>query len=158
MITVNLGEIPEEGLRLSGETQQDIFDLPETERDALPAGPVSYDLYLSEAGSGLILAQGRLKAPFRLRCVACLEEFPFTLQWNDYVAEFEIPAAGQLDLTERIREDLLLELPAYPHCDRDNDAPDHVCPAAGKFGASGPLPGSGPSAWDALDGFSSSSD
>jgi len=151
MITVNLGEIPEEGLRLAGQTVGDIFDLPDTEMDARPSGPVSYDFFLSEAGSGLILAQGTVSAPFQLRCVACLEEFPFTVDLIAYAAEFDIPPHGPLDLTNRIREDLLLELPAYPHCDRDSDDPDRVCPAAGKFDGGATGDGGGTSVWGALD-------
>lgn len=151
MIAIHLGEIPGEGLRLAGETAADIFELPESEMDAVPAGPVRYDLLLSEAGSGLILAQGSLVAPFRLRCVACLEEFPFTVHWEDYAAEFEAPASGLLDLTDRIREDLLLELPAYPHCDRDSDEPDRRCPAAGAFDRPPGEGTGGTGIWGALD-------
>ncbi|MBL9155315.1 MAG: hypothetical protein JNK37_22725 [Verrucomicrobiales bacterium] len=151
MITINLAEIPFDGMRLVGKTDRDIFDLPETERDARPAGPVHYDLHISEAGSGLMLAMGSLRVTFTLRCVACLEEFPHTIEWDDYAAEFDLPASGVLDLTERIREDLLLELPDYPHCDRDSDDPDRVCPAAGKFDGSAAAAGDGPSVWEALD-------
>lgn len=160
MITVNLGEIPEDGVQLVGETRRDIFDLPETETDARPAGPLSYDLHVTEAGSGLLLAMGSLCAPFDLRCVACLEEFPYTLNWSDYVAEFDIPASGVVDLTDRIREDVLLELPPYPHCDRDGDDPHRKCPAAGLFDRkTGENERSGgPSPWGALDGFGKGGD
>jgi uncharacterized metal-binding protein YceD (DUF177 family) len=158
MITVIVGEIPEEGLRLAGQTTDDIFSLPETEMDARPSGPVRYDLFLSEAGSGLILAQGMVSAPFKLRCVTCLEEFPFTVDLIDYAAEFDLPAHGPLDMTERIREDLLIDLPAYPHCDRDSDEPDRVCPAAGKFDGGGQRSPEGPGVWGALDGLNTPGD
>lgn len=157
MITVHLGEIPEEGLEISGETDRDIFQFDESEKEVAPDGPVRYRLHVTDAGAGLLLAMGELQAPFQLRCVACLEQFPFTLSLDGYAADFDSPASGTLDLTERIREDLLLELPAYPHCERDGDDPDRVCPATellkskpdegdADFGKSGK-----PSAWDVLD-------
>ncbi len=155
MITVHLGEIPEDGLEVSGETSRDIFQFDPSEKEVSPAGPVRYQLHVINAGSGLLLAQGSLVAPFSLRCVACLEQFPHTVELEGYAADFDLPASGTLDMTERIREDILLELPNYPHCDRDSDDPDRVCPAAGKFeaaedGENGPET-RGSSAWDALD-------
>ncbi|MCB1230246.1 MAG: DUF177 domain-containing protein [Verrucomicrobiae bacterium] len=153
MITVYLGEIPEEGLEISGETSRDIFQLDPADEEVQPAGPVRYDLHISDAGSDLLLAQGKLVAPFTLRCVACLEPFPFTLELDHYAADFDTPASGKLDMTERIREDLLLEIPGYPHCDRDGDDPDRVCPAAGKFDGTDSQENRGNSAWDALDGL-----
>lgn len=155
MIKVILGEIPEYGYELRGATSRDIFELGSSDQDIRPAGPVVYDLHLSfPEGSDLILAQGTLTAPFIARCVTCLEEFPLTIQLDSYVADFDLPADGHLDLTERLREDILLEVPGYPHCDRDGDDPDRHCPAAGRFEArSTELEEPGPSAWDALDGL-----
>jgi len=151
MIKVIVGKIPEAGLDIAGETTRDIFQLDPNGAEVRTAGPMRYALHLSEVGSELLLAQGTLTAPFSLRCVACLEHFPFTLERDDYAADFDRPGDGQLDLTERIREDLLLELPPYPHCDRDADDPDRVCPAAGRFEAREADGDAGPSAWDALD-------
>lgn len=154
MITVNLVEIPEEGLRFQGDTDTDIFAFSPTEKEVKTAGPVSYDLFLSDVGSDLILAQGTLLGRFSLRCVVCLEWFPYVLRVENYAAEFDLPEDGVLDLTERLREDLLLELPSYPHCDRDGDDPKRICPLAAHVSAEKePEEGDskGSSAWDALD-------
>ena len=49
------------------------------------------------------------------------------------IADFDIEETGPvIDLGDRLREDLLLVLPAYPHCDRGDD-PNRVCPMAGQF-------------------------
>ncbi|MCB1065207.1 MAG: hypothetical protein KDN20_20110 [Verrucomicrobiae bacterium] len=160
MITVNLSEMPEDGIQISGQTEQDIFELDPADKEVSVAGPLEYDLHVSDVGGDLLLAQGQLVAPFTLRCVACLEDFPFTLYLEPYAADFDRPASGVLDLTERIREDILLELPGYPHCDRENDDTEHTCPAAGRYSiadkdtpGNAEDPGQGPSAWDALDGL-----
>lgn len=158
MITVNLGEIPADGIHVTGETRQDIFELSESDLDVRAAGPVNYDLYVSEVNEGLLLAQGTIRVTFRLRCVACLEEFPFTVALEDYAADFDEPAGGPLDLTGRIREDLLLELPAYPHCDRDSDDSGRTCPAAGRFDGSRREDGFEPGIWGALDGLKNPDD
>ena len=158
MIAVKLTEIPEEGLQFTGETSTDIFAFAETETEVRPRGPVSYDLHLSRVGPELILAQGKLVGRFDLRCVVCLEHFPFTLTLDGYAADLDLPEDGVLDLTERVREDLLLELPPYPHCDRDGDDPDRKCPLASQLAdpdEKADDQDAGPSAWDALDGLDS---
>ena len=163
MIIVHLGEIPEDGLDIAGETRQDIFQFDPSEKEIAPAGPVRYELHVMDAGSGLLLVTGHLVAPFSLRCVACLEQFPHTLDWEGYAADFDIPASGTLDMTERIREDILLELPSYPHCDRDGDDPSRVCPASALLepepeGNEATGDSRGSSAWDALDGLGGKDD
>ena len=158
MISAKLTDIPEEGLQFAGETTTDIFAFAETETEVRPRGPVSYDLHLSRVGPELMLAQGQLVARFYLRCVVCLEEFPYTLTLDGYAADLDLPEDGVLDLTERVREDLLLELPPYPHCDRDGDDPGRKCPRADQLADPEKSQGgedAGPSAWDALDGLDS---
>jgi uncharacterized metal-binding protein YceD (DUF177 family) len=151
MIALQTAEIPEEGLELSGKLNPEIFDLGPDD-DVRPTGPIEYDLQVSRVGD-LVLAQGRVESPFTLQCVCCLEDFPLLNRIDDYIAEFDLDETGpEIDLSDRIREDLLLALPSYPHCDRGDD-PDRICPMAGKFeGKSDEVeapPGSG--AWDALD-------
>ena len=68
----------------------------------------------------------------------------------------ERPATETVDLTPLLREDILLALPAYPHCDWSGE---RVCPAqiqpAEKAGALGESDGrsesDSPSAWSTLD-------
>lgn len=154
MITIYPGDIPEEGLPLIGSLAEDIFQL-DVKDVAQPAGPTNYDLKLYRSDD-LLLAEGQIEAPFTLHCVICLEPFRFTCRIENYLAEIDLENAKSIDLTERLREDLLLALPAYPHCDKGDD-PDHVCPNAGKFEAATPETETveEPSAWDALDGLGS---
>jgi len=151
MKTIYPGEIPEEGLHLSGSLSEDIFQLDPAD-EVRPAGPTLYDLQILRSGD-VVFAQGSLETLFTLRCVVCLEDFSYTNRIDPYGADFDLEETDGIDLKERIREDLLLNLPAYPHCDEGDD-PDRVCPMAEQLAApetSGDEPK--PSAWDALDGL-----
>jgi len=90
-----------------------------------------------------LLVQGRISAGLSLTCVRCLSErerfmkvaldvilFPMPgetaeqeveLKTEDMNVSFYDPKADELDLTDLIREALLLEMPAYPSCDEDED-------------------------------------
>ena len=61
----------------------------------------------------------------QLRCVRCLEAFPFEIEVKDFTVHTELAGPEEIDLTPFMREDILLNLPAYPHCDREGG---RVCP------------------------------
>ncbi len=116
--------------------------------------PLHYDLQLQPDGSEL-LATGRLKAQFSLECGRCLGRFAFGVeipQWS-HLAK---PQDDQMiDLTDQVREDILLALPSYPRCEHGN-IDQQACPAEGQFEKVEPttFDESGTSkqtAWDALD-------
>ena len=60
-----------------------------------------------------------------LRCVRCLEAFPFDIEVSDFAVHAELSGPEMVDLTPFMREDILLNLPAYPHCDREGG---RICP------------------------------
>jgi uncharacterized metal-binding protein YceD (DUF177 family) len=45
---------------------------------------------------------------------------------NDFTVHTELAGPEEVDLTPFMREDVLLNLPPYPHCDREGG---RVCPA-----------------------------
>lgn len=157
MIRIPASEIKEDGAHIAGQTDADIFQLAPGE-PIRPAGPVTYDLHLLPGSRDLLIAHGRVEAPFTLQCVVCLEEFRHTCRVEDFGAEIDLSADGSADFTDRIREDLLLELPSYPHCDRDSDEPGRVCPRAGQFDAPEDSEPGGGGAWSALDGLDTEPD
>jgi uncharacterized metal-binding protein YceD (DUF177 family) len=119
---IHLRQISAGGLRLQGEEECPIpqFD-PE---EARCAGPLRYalDLGISE---GALWANGELIQPLELHCVRCLQPFPFDLTVKDFALHIEIAGPEVVDLTPFLREEILLNLPAYPHCDREGG---RVCP------------------------------
>lgn len=123
---IHLKQIPAEGLRLEGEEN---CPIPELETEGIHcSGPLQYNL---EAGisSGALWANGSLRQPVELTCVACLEKFVYDITVPAFALHKELSGPENVDLTPFIREDLLLNLPPHPRCDRDGD---RVCKAAGK--------------------------
>ncbi len=113
---VHLKQIPTEGLHLEGDEQCPILEL-ETE-EIRCAGPLHYSIDLG-VSSGALWASGSLSQPVELRCVACLEKFWHEIQVPAFAMHTELHGPETVDLTPFMREDLLLNLPAHPHCDRD---------------------------------------
>ncbi|MEM0896962.1 MAG: hypothetical protein AAGJ79_08745 [Verrucomicrobiota bacterium] len=121
-------QIPDEGVRIVGEITRDIFELDP--KDARPAGPVRYEGHLSLV-SDSALFQGAVSADFDVECARCLERFVYRISLEGHALHAELDGAGTIDLTESIREDILLALPAYPRC--EEGVSPMVCPAEGKF-------------------------
>ena len=120
---VHVLQIPEDGLHIEGEEPSEILDLHDGR--IRTTGPIEYslDLGLSEGG---LFATGTLAVDAECECVRCLEKFPRTLQVDDFACQVELEGREMVDLTEHVREDILLILPAHPHCDWDGEK---VCKA-----------------------------
>ncbi len=88
------------------------------------AGELSYSL---EAGvsDGGFWARGTLRLPVILCCVNCLEKFTTEISVPDFAMQTELDGMDWIDLTEWLREDILLNLPPYPKCDSDGGK---ICP------------------------------
>src|ERR1044071_3572265 len=120
---VPLRQSPAQGLHLEGEEDCPIQEL---ESEGIRcAGRLHYDLDLGVAGSAL-WAIGSLSQPVDLRCVSCLEKFVHEVRVPAFAVHMELHGPETVDLTPSIREEILLNLPAHPHCDRDGD---RVCNA-----------------------------
>ena len=145
---VHLRQIHADGLHLEGEEECQIPDL--ATEDVRCTGPLQYalDLGISE---GALWATGSLAQPVELRCVRCLEPFPFDIEAKAFSIHLDLTGPELVDLTPYLREDILLNLPAHPHCDREGG---RVCPAAIPTAASTPPPegdGNRQPDWSVLD-------
>lgn len=118
---VHLRQIPDGGLHLEGEEDAKLLDL----RDELtkPVGPVRYSLDVGLSGSGLF-ATGALAVDLQLVCASCGQKFVFPLRVENFAMQTELTGAETVDLTPYVREDILLALPPYPHCDWNGE---NVC-------------------------------
>jgi DUF177 domain-containing protein len=120
---VHLKQIPPQGLHLEGDED---CPIQEVESEGIRCtGPLHYDIDLGVAGGGL-WANGSLSQPVELRCVSCLERFAYQIRVPAFAVHTELVGPETVDLTPFMREDILLNLPAHPHCDRDAD---RVCKA-----------------------------
>lgn len=113
-LAIDLALLPEEGGTFSGDLAPDVFDLP-PEDQAQAAGPLAYDIYAQRFESELLLT-GTLAAPFEFTCVRCLDRFVQTIRLPATAISIEIPATGEIDVTEALREEVLINFPAHPRC------------------------------------------
>jgi uncharacterized metal-binding protein YceD (DUF177 family) len=113
---VHLKQIPAEGLHLEGE---EACSIPQLEAEGVRcAGLLQYNIDIG-VSSGALWVNGSLSQPVELRCVSCLEKFVYKIEVPAFAVHTELRGPEAVDLTPFIREDLLLNLPAHPHCDRD---------------------------------------
>ncbi len=115
---VHLKQIPPHGLHFQGEEDCPIQEL--ASEGIRCAGPLHYDIEVGVADGGL-WANGSLSQPVELRCVSCLETFVHDLRVLAFAVHTELQGPEIVDLTPFVREDILLNLPAHPHCDRDGN-------------------------------------
>jgi uncharacterized metal-binding protein YceD (DUF177 family) len=120
---IHLKQIPAHGLHLEGEEPCPIEEL-KTE-NVRCAGPLQYKLDLGLSGDSLWV-NGELRQPVEMQCVSCLEKFTGVIEVPAFAVHHELVGPETVDLSPFIREDILLNLPAHPHCDRDGK---RVCKA-----------------------------
>ena len=105
---------------LSGELDKTIFDLPKG--DAQATGPLIYDLWAQKFESELLLT-GSISATFEFTCVVTLKKFIQTMNIPSAAISLETGHSNQMDVTEALREEILLEFPTDPRCD-EGDIPE----------------------------------
>ncbi|MEN3941201.1 hypothetical protein WJU23_07900 [Prosthecobacter sp. SYSU 5D2] len=149
----DIRNLPADGKQVTGTQPASFFNLPET--DLVKAeSPLTYDLTFIKDDKDIIVT-GSLDATFSLECGRCLERFQMKVDLAEYEAEIPIEKDTTMDLTDLIREDILLTLPNFPRCEDGNVDP-RDCPAEGKFEPRDePLvneePGADGGVWNALD-------
>ena len=156
-LLISLIDFPEEGRTVRGELDGALFGI---DSDALHStGPLAYELELQLYETELVV-RGQVSAPFSLRCDRCLAHFDYTVELPDFTMSYDVKGKAELDITDDLREELILALPAYPKC----ELADLECEINDTFGDfrldKDPQSGvdsatpSGESVWDALDGLS----
>ncbi len=123
------------------------------------AFPMTYRLRISPVRGG-ILVRGRLSTILMAQCDRCLEFYRLPLDDISVCRFYDVPEDGVLDLTEDVREDMLLAFPDYFLCRQDCRG---LCPSCGQnlnqgtCRCSAQSPGgesAGSEVWGALDRFS----
>ena len=149
----DIRNLPVDGKQVTGSLPASFFQLPEN--DLVKAEtPVVYDLTFLRDDKDIIVT-GSLDATFSLECGRCLQRFQQRIHLPEYQAEVPIEKETTMDLTDLVREDILLTLPNVPRCEDGNVDP-RDCPAEGDFDPTDePLvneePGADGGVWNALD-------
>jgi len=113
---VNVKRIPEEGEQLVGVEPPAILEIEDA--DVHFTRDVAYDLH-AQIQSGALLVVGKLRTPVTLRCSRCVKNFDLPLQVSQFVFHQELAGEDFVDLTQNIREDIILELPQRALCRPD---------------------------------------
>lgn len=124
---INLRNFPPEGRRYEGEDPVDILDVADP--GFRFETPVGYRFNATLTGHSLVVI-GRVWTKVGVTCVRCLKNADRKVEVPDFVAHHEVtPTQDFADLTENLREDILLALPQNPLCNPDCKG---LCPVCGQ--------------------------
>lgn len=138
----------DEILPLNGRLAPSILEL--NEEGIKAESEVVVSLNVQRDGETMIVL-GRVETKLQLMCGRCMEWMEWPIAIDDFCVTFEPPLATSIDLTESIREDIILRLPLRAACQLDEK---HRCPLSGKlFPPPEEAPGSilGGEIWQDLD-------
>ena len=120
--TVNIQHLEQEGQAYQGSIPIDDLDLNSIDDLICPLSSLDYRLTVEKHETNL-LVQGEISQTFSCECSRCLKNFelPVVISgWSGFVAlegEESLPVNNDMvDLTEVLREDILLVLPQHPVC------------------------------------------
>ena len=159
MIKINTSHIlPDIPYQLDGTESADILELPPSADPPLaPAGGITYHLSAVMAGADLIVT-GSASVPLATVCARCLDDIRVTIAARDLCFHFEKVRDMEVDLTDDVREELLLAVPSCFYCSPDCKG---ICPMCGTNlnhascscdrQQAEPEPDDAPSPWDQLD-------
>ena len=123
---VYVNQIPEEGKFFEGEETSDVLELNDARARAKAVAPITYALQVGISDDGL-WAHGEVGTKVECECVRCLTHFTRPLTVSNFAVQEPLEGRDTVDLTDHIREDILLALPAHPTCDWDGKT---VCKAS----------------------------
>lgn len=153
-LIVDLNRLDSEGETFEGVTSPDVLDFEDNEF-IRPKGGISYKLFIQALGSEL-LVRGSLAQIFVCSCVGCDKTFDLEVKSADFLDSFEINEENAFpDLTNAIREAIILDLPAYPRCSKSCKGLCSVCGANLNDSECGCNTDSGSDCWSTLDALDS---
>ncbi len=124
-LLINLRHLEEHDQAFQGEISAEELDIDTRDQVIAVHHPLKYDLQVQMLQEGL-LVHGALSVKLDCQCVRCLKSFQQNLQLPEW--SLHLPFQGEdavrvvndcVDLTPFLREDILLEFPQHPLCDRD---------------------------------------
>jgi uncharacterized protein len=112
---IHVDRVPEQGLKDHVVYQPGEMDM---ERDdiRLPE-PFEVDAFITRADKELMVKVD-IRCPLQLICGRCLEEFPVVLT-PDAVFSYPVQPTDVVDITEDVRQEIILAYPMIPLCSSD---------------------------------------
>ena len=132
-LAIDVARLDRDGEAVEGVLDDAVLDLHD--EYLRPFAGIRYRLSVQLAGREL-LARGELEQDFEAVCSRCGADFDFTVTVPDFLASFETDEKTEIvDLTDELRQSIILALPTYPVCRADCRG---VCPTCGKNLNEGP--------------------
>ena len=128
LLVVQVKNIPDEGLELTGQLPLRDLDIQDDERFIFGESLLSFSFHVAAARSDVIVT-GSFSAEIQAVCDRCDEPAPLKIQENDIFHRYKNNQEQPVDLTEDIREDILLALPQVFLCSEDCRG---LCPKCGQ--------------------------
>ena len=148
-----VARIPEEGSHFEGCDPGSIMEMEE-DPQIKAFGDVNYRLYAQHV-SGELVVRGTLWSEAEMRCARCAEFFSTRIEVSDFLRSYPVPeGADSVDITEDMREEMLLHVPVFAVCSKECKGVCAHCGASLNEGPCGCSKEDGFSPWSALDGLS----
>ncbi len=126
-IKIEPWRIPEDGLDIEGRVPSEVVALKE-DVSAPVAGPIDYDLHV-QCLEHELLVTGQVSAEVKFVCSRCAAAFEEGVEDSAFFYEQEVPNLHEtLDLTDAVRETIILAFPNYPLC---QESCRGLCPTCG---------------------------
>ena len=112
---IDLDKLNPEGERFTGSESPVLMELEDEENVEVREG-LQYDLRIAPLGEDLIV-RGQLELDVSFRCSRCAEFFETTVRERQFdTVTSPPPNQRSMDLTDDLREAILLAFPSYPLC------------------------------------------
>ncbi len=123
---IEVAKIPKSGVTLDEKEPPQIMG--EIQDQVEYKEPIHARVSASLVGHTLVV-QGRLATRAVLECNRCLKKFDYAVDVRDYIFTAQVKGDQTVDLTDSIREDIILSLPMKRLCSPDCKG---LCPVCGQ--------------------------
>ena len=147
-----VARIPEEGFKYEGDDPGSIMQV-EGDTFIRESGDIHYSLYVQHVCEELVV-RGTLSVELGVQCARCSDFFSTTVGVSDFLRAYPAPdGTDSVDITEDLREDILLNVPGFPVCSEGCKGVCAQCGADLNKGSCECKAEKGPNSWTALDGL-----
>jgi uncharacterized protein len=148
-LKIDVVRLKDEGETFEGVLDDALYAL--NDRYLAPFAGLRYTLFAQRIASEL-LVRGKLEQDFTAACSRCGADFDFTVHVPDFLVSVEVDENLEIaDLTNDLRESIILALPTYPVCRDDCRGICAMCGQNLNTGSCSCVREDSDSRWDALD-------
>ncbi len=112
---IHVNRVPEQGLK-----EHATYDPSTMEMDRFDLhlrGPFEVDAFITSVDRELVVSV-EIRCPLHLTCARCLEEFSSAVK-ADAVYSYKVQPTDVVDITEDVRQEIILAYPMIPVCRPD---------------------------------------